>query len=346
MGIKYSFEFVKGVFESEGYRVLDSVYKSNITPINVMCPKGHITTSTLANFRKGKRCKYCAGIVQDVGMVKKAFIDAGYTMLEDYVKAHKNIKIICDKGHHTEITWTVFQSGGRCRVCSKTLPHDKEKVRLSFESEGYRLLEDYQSYHKPVKFQCPEGHIHQIAYKHWVTGSRCYFCTKYVDPIFVKQSFENEGYILHDTYTRSNVKLSFTCPIGHLHSMTWNSWQGGCRCAPCGQNGGFKPDKPGTLYYIRFDIDGKSFYKIGITNQTIKQRFVREPLPYTVIHTKTYLVGSMAYEDEQKILKEHANYKYKGYPILDSGNTELFTRDVLGLDTPTTVQRSHQIMLY
>ncbi|MBW4460574.1 MAG: hypothetical protein KME47_10075 [Nodosilinea sp. WJT8-NPBG4] len=346
MGTKYSYEFVKNTFESDGYRLLDVAYKNNVTPLNVVCPKGHKTTSTMANFLKGKRCKYCAGIVQDVDMVKNAFTAAGYTMLEDYVKAHRNIKIICNKGHHTEITWTVFQSGGRCRVCAGTQPLDKEIVKKSFEYYGYELLEDYKRYQDPIKFRCPEGHIHQIAYKHWVTGSRCYFCTKHLSPNFVKSEFEKESYILHDTYTRSNAKLRFTCPTGHNNSMPWDSWQKGHRCISCNQNGGFNPNKPATLYYIRFTVEGKSYYKIGITNRTVGERFSSDRLQYTIIHSKTYIFGSMAYEEEQAILKKYAKYKYKGHPILDSGNTELFTRDVLKLDREITAPSNAQAMLY
>ena len=39
--------------------------------------------------------------------------------------------------------------------------------------------------------------------------------------------------------------------------------------------------------------------------------------------------GANAYDIEQCILKNCSEYRYKGKPILASGNTELFTKDVL-----------------
>lgn len=39
-----------------------------------------------------------------------------------------------------------------------------------------------------------------------------------------------------------------------------------------------------------------------------------------------------AYSEEQRILQEFRDYKYKGDPVLSSGNSEMFTIDVLGLD--------------
>ena len=39
-----------------------------------------------------------------------------------------------------------------------------------------------------------------------------------------------------------------------------------------------------------------------------------------------------AREKEQSIIKEYQNYIYKGDPLLSSGNTEIFDRDILSLD--------------
>jgi hypothetical protein len=58
----------------------------------------------------------------------------------------------------------------------------------------------------------------------------------------------------------------------------------------------------------------------------------REPTPYRIIHTESYLFGFLAYEKEQRILAQHAAHKYTGANLLVSGNTELFTSDILNLD--------------
>ena len=44
-----------------------------------------------------------------------------------------------------------------------------------------------------------------------------------------------------------------------------------------------------------------------------------------------YTDGAECYDAEQKILKDYSAYKYNGHDILKSGNTELFTINVLDL---------------
>lgn len=45
------------------------------------------------------------------------------------------------------------------------------------------------------------------------------------------------------------------------------------------------------------------------------------------------LWGKISLEKEQKILKKYKKYKYNGCEkVLETGNTEIFTKDVLGLD--------------
>ena len=94
---------------------------------------------------------------------------------------------------------------------------------------------------------------------------------------------------------------------------------------------GFNKEKPAILYYL--SIDGGIAYKIGITNKTVEQRFSSEELSRIIIlNTIYYQHGVDTYNTEQKILKEFKYAKYEGDSLLINGNTELFDRDVLGLD--------------
>jgi len=96
---------------------------------------------------------------------------------------------------------------------------------------------------------------------------------------------------------------------------------------------GFNPEKRGLVYYIRIDKDGTTVYKIGITNNSVKDRFREESKYITVLRTWEFEYGQKAINLEQSILKEYSYAKYKGEPILKSGNTEMFIDDVLLLDT-------------
>jgi hypothetical protein len=80
--------------------------------------------------------------------------------------------------------------------------------------------------------------------------------------------------------------------------------------------------------------NGGEVYKIGVTNSDITTRFsLNELHTIRVVKTWGYAVGLDAYLVEQHILKEFAEYKYKGPQLLKTGNTELFTKDILLLDT-------------
>ena len=98
--------------------------------------------------------------------------------------------------------------------------------------------------------------------------------------------------------------------------------------------GGFNYNKPAILYYLKVTGDnGEVAYKIGITNRTVQQRFCADDLSkIEVITTTEYKIGRNAHKEEQRILNEFKEFKWNGEKLLKSGNTELFDRDVLGLD--------------
>lgn len=51
---------------------------------------------------------------------------------------------------------------------------------------------------------------------------------------FVKESFEEEGYVLvSKEYINNKTKLHYICSNGHRHSMPWRSWAAGSRCFYC-----------------------------------------------------------------------------------------------------------------
>ncbi len=85
------------------------------------------------------------------------------------------------------------------------------------------------------------------------------------------------------------------------------------------------------MYYIK--IDNGSAYKIGISNNSVKRRFLKSELKrIEVLKVWEFDIGKNAFDKEQEILSQFKIHKYTGEPLLDKGNTELFICDVLGLD--------------
>jgi predicted nucleic acid-binding Zn-ribbon protein len=103
-------------------------------------------------------------------------------------------------------------------------------------------------------------------------------------------------------------------------------------CPKCAGRG-FNLGKPGLLYYVRVSNPfGEPVYKIGITNGTVRKRFRNDIAEITIIETWYFENGAEAFEMEQDVLNDYDADRWTGPDILESGNDELFTVDVLGLD--------------
>ena len=333
-------EQVKAAFESEGYTLL-SEYKRSDKKLDFLCPEGHKHSMSWDSFKQGARCTYCTKhgykdnhpqrLTQD--FVESAFAAKGYQLISKYENSGKKLDFLCPEGHKHSMSWDSFKQGARCAVCAgKIVTH--QQVELAFKAEGYQLLSKYENANKKLTFVCPEGHRHSITWGHFMSGKRCAYCAGHVvlheD---VKLAFEAEGYILLSIYKNSKQKLNFICPEGHRHGIVWGAFKQGVRCSYC-SNGGYNVESPGRLYYLRFDTQIGPLWKIGITNRTIKERFQSEKTPYTILLDEWHEDGSISPLKEKQILKRHKKHLYKGEPILVSGNTECFTKDVLKLDKP------------
>ncbi len=94
--------------------------------------------------------------------------------------------------------------------------------------------------------------------------------------------------------------------------------------------------KPAILYYLRIDAQPCPVYKIGVTARSVGERFTPADLEkITVLRTQRYRLGKWAKCAETQTLRAFTDDRYTGRDLLSSGNSELFTRDVLNLDLET-----------
>ena len=154
---------------------------------------------------------------------------------------------------------------------------------------------------------------------------------------FVERAFKTHkgkyDYSLVD-YKGATTNVTIICPEhGQFEQWPSNHIQGkGC---PLCTEFGIKLNKSGILYYVRFESRTHVYWKIGITNNTINERFSAKDLKnIKAIKVWQYARTLNAYKREQSILKKFSEFLYKGKeePLSRGGNSELFTRDVLGLD--------------
>ena len=131
-------------------------------------------------------------------------------------------------------------------------------------------------------------------------------------------------------YINAITNVIVTCAKHGDFSVTPNSHLSGQGCPDCASSG-FNKNKPAYLYYLKITTeDNQILYKIGITNRTVEQRFNLTDLQkIEIVKQKLYQTGQEAYMKEQALLKKYKCYKYQGPNVIDSGNTELFTEDIL-----------------
>lgn len=206
----------------------------------------------------------------------------------------------------------------------------------------------YTGSKQKVEIICPiHGAFKQSAGDHLV-GKGCIKCgleatrnsktTDYADAMRRAHEVHSDTYDYSLVrYEKLTAPVHIICKIHGAFTKTLdrhiNNREG---CPKCSSHSGwFSGDKPGILYYLRVTVDGMPpLYKIGITNNTVQERYcARDLAKICVLSEVRYTVGANARAEEQEILKRYKEFKYVGDNVLHSGgNTELFTRDILELD--------------
>ena len=136
-----------------------------------------------------------------------------------------------------------------------------------------------------------------------------------------------------ESYVTAHTPIFHECFKGHKWKATPTRILGGKGCPICASYG-FNIETPATLYYIHISKNNLQYYKIGVTNNSLKKRFGSDIHHIRIIQETLYDVGSEALAEEQRILKEFSEFRQNIPELLVSGgNTELFEFDILGLDT-------------
>ena len=178
----------------------------------------------------------------DPEFVKQSFASKGFTLLDPYDRASAKMRYRCAHGHEQLVSWAHFRavekqkSGSyRCPQCSG-YRHNTESVRAALAKEGYTLLNEYSGAHSLLKYRCPQKHEHQISWSSFQQGHRCAYCDgQIVTHADVDRHFASRGYKLLSRYENNTAPLSFLCPSGHTHRISWCAFNAGQSCARCAQ---------------------------------------------------------------------------------------------------------------
>lgn len=260
-----------------------------------------------------------------------------------YVGALSKVQIICRQHGSFLMRPNNHLQGKGCTACGKIRWVKGRQLGLKdFITRAKAIHLDaydyssvvYNNIDSPVKILCntcgtinlqtPNNHLH---------GKGCFTC--YGNKKDTIKSFIEKSHKTHlstydysqVTYINSITKVKIVCKTHGTFSQKPRDHIAGTGCPKCAISG-FNKNKPATLYYL--SINGGLAYKIGITNRSVRARYSLEEMDIIeVLFEKYFSCGGDCYDAEQSILKEFSYAKYKGDPLLKSGNSELFDRDIL-----------------
>ena len=264
-----------------------------------------------------------------------------------YLNTRTKVTIICPTHGEFQQSPSDHLSNKSCRECGNL---QISKLNKS-STEEFIIKSNFKHFNKycydkvnyiddktKVIIICPvHGEFEQSPTSH-KQGNGCPYCAGTAKPNIAdivdkankvhgnKYNYSKAVYINHYS------KIVITCPIHGDFEQTAYRHLSGCGCPSCAVSG-FQPNKPAYLYYLKITTDtNQVLYKIGITNRTVNERFNLTDLSkIEIVKQKLYDNGQDALDWETKLKRMYKEYQYKGPDILSSGNTELFTEDIIEL---------------
>jgi predicted nucleic acid-binding Zn-ribbon protein len=339
-------------------------YQRSTVKLEAQCREcGHRWSTMPVDLFQGHGCPRCKAIKlgntfrlsHDEAVVKIVEASGGkITVLGRYQGANATLAVQCDCGHK----WNAKPGGlfrgvgckkcGRVKAaCNKRYTHQEAVTKITEASGGrIEVLGKYIGVDIPLDVKCLD------CGSRWSTMPaslfQCHGCrscgyarVSKLKTMTHEQAIERINRLsggkikVLGRYLGSERRLDVQC---YVCGRKWRPLAAGLfmgyGCRRCAENG-FRFSKTAIVYYVRVDNPyGAPLYKIGVTNRSVTQRFKRDINKLTILDTRKFEVGSDAYAYEQQILRKYAVDRYSGPDVLShTGNDELFTRDVLGLDT-------------
>jgi hypothetical protein len=328
-----------------GYSLVD--YVNCNTKVKIVCKTHGTFEQSPMNHLSGKCCFNCAG---SVTLTTDQFIERARAKHGDkydygkvvYVNSHVKVDIICKvHGIVSQLPRDHLKSQG-CPECwggkKSNTTHFIEKARLKHGDLYDYSLVNYLKSSTKVKIICKEHGVFEQTPNSHLSGRHCAVCagnTQLTSQVFIKKAQTVHGdsydYSLVN-YTHSHSKVEIICKHHGIFLQTPDNHSHGKGCPDCGHYG-YRPYKPGTLYYVLFNLPGLRLWKIGITNRTVKERFYNFGVDPIILWERRWDNGSIPATLEKDILSDprYASYRYKGDALLKGGGTECFTIDIMAL---------------
>lgn len=143
---KYSQNEIEKLFEENKCKLI-SIYTGANDILEYICECGNKSTTTLSNFKKGKRCYQCGlnklseQFKLDINLVKNFFIENNcIPLFKEYNGVHDPLDYICECGNKSKIAFADFQVGKRCNECRV------ERIQKTMYKHGTQQCSSQQKY--------------------------------------------------------------------------------------------------------------------------------------------------------------------------------------------------------
>jgi len=252
MSKKYTYEFIKEYFESQGCELLSNEYLGAHELLDYVCNCGNHSKVSFSNFKNnGTRCNICGHketnnkLRLSYKYVKEYFESQKCKLLsKEYINSSELLDYVCICGNFASISFEHFKRGQRCMKCSGKMKHSYEYVYNYFKLQGCELLsKKYINNVQLLDYICSCGNISKIIFSSFKQGHRCMECSgnsRYSYEYVYNYFKENGCKLLSEEYINCHLPLKYICNCGNESKISFNNFKSGRRCLNCSEPKGEK----------------------------------------------------------------------------------------------------------
>lgn len=264
--------------------------------------------------------------------------------LVNYKGKSTKVTIICPIHGEFEQTPDAHANRGddcpKCRLEKLTTSNEEfiNKANVVHNNKFSYKNTRYVNAGNKITVTCPEHGDFEVRANQHLAGQDCNKCSIKHRTVTTEEFIQKSRLVHKDKYSytsvkyiTSSIKVKIICnKCNSVFKMRPSDHLLGAGCPSCAKRG-FDQTKSAILYYLKITTDkGLILYKIGITNRSVNERFQLTDLSkIEIVKQEEFALGSDALAKESEIKRKFKKFQYKGPDVLSSGNTELFTKDIL-----------------
>lgn len=293
------------------------------------CPNGHtwsVKPTHIIHSRSG--CPECAKNkkVTTEEHRKEVF---PFTFEGEYKNRRSKLTYSCTEGHSwTTTPHSIVTGKTGCPICAGSYKLTTKEYQDRLKS-NITLLESYINSSTPILHKCNKCEYEwKASPSNVMAGTGCPLCggtLRKTDEAY-KKEVDSLGFIVQGTYINNKTPLMHICKAkGHKIYTTPSNLLTRKSCSFCTETG------PGTLYYLKFQNDSTSYYKIGITKKSVENRIksllVDPTYSVTILKEIRYESIQEARQVEQETLRKFKDYRVT-VDFVQNGSTEFFNANI------------------